>query len=104
MPSQAALKRYLEGVADLDDDEIEALMKNVASIAIPASVHQKNSETYGWRNTQAKQLLDAGNLRAAVDSNFDAIKSYMLGEGFVESDLEKARARMHKINEDQGWY
>ncbi|WP_226478690.1 S-type pyocin domain-containing protein, partial [Pseudomonas sp. MWU16-30323] len=104
MPSQAALKRYLEAKADLDDDEIEALMRSVGCIAIPARVHQRYSETYGGRNTKARQRLDAGDLRGAVESNFDAIKPYLLEEGHSESELEGARANMHKVNEDQGWY
>ena len=51
-----------------------------------------------------KQLSDAGDLRRAVDSNFDAIKPNMLEEGFAEADLEMARSKIHNINEDQGWY
>ncbi|WP_338477256.1 S-type pyocin domain-containing protein [Pseudomonas khavaziana] len=104
MPSQAALRRYLDARIKLDDDEIEALMKRAASIAIPAEVHQKYSETYGWRNTRAKQYLDAGDLRGALESNFNAIKPYMLEQGFTESQLQDACAKMHKINESQGWY
>jgi hypothetical protein len=65
---------------------------------------QKISETYGWRDTQEKQFLDAGDLRGAVDSNFDAIKPYMLEEGFTGADLEATRTRLHEINEEQGWY
>jgi hypothetical protein len=45
-----------------------------------------------------------GDLRHAVDSNFDAIKPYRLDHGFAESDLEMARTQMHKVNENQGWY
>ncbi|MDY7534743.1 S-type pyocin domain-containing protein [Pseudomonas sp. Bout1] len=104
MPSQAALKRYLEAKAELDDDEIGALMRSVGGIAIPARVHQRFSETYGGRNTKARQRLDAGDLREAVESNFDAIKPYLLEEGYSESELEGARAKLHKVNEDQGWY
>jgi len=104
MPSQAALKRYLQDRTELDDEEIKALMKSAGSIAIPARVHKKYSETYGWRNTKTKQQLDAGNLRSAVDSNFDAIKPYMLEEGFSDPEIEEARAKLHKVNEEQRWY
>lgn len=105
MPSQAAIRRYLEdGSTVLMDNQINELLMQVASIAIPARVHQKYSETYGWRNTKVKQLLDADNLREAVDSNYDAIKPYLIEEGFTEDDLEAARAGMHKINQAQGWY
>ncbi|MFA0921694.1 hypothetical protein ALP73_200263 [Pseudomonas coronafaciens pv. garcae] len=105
MPSQAAIRRYLEAnFRTLTQKQADEYLKKVASIAIPAKVHQKFSETYGGRNTRTKQLSDANDLRAAVDSNFDAIKPYMLEEGFTETDLETARVRMHEINEEQGWY
>jgi len=105
MPSKAALRRYLKtNVPGITNAKIDALLNLGASMSIPAKIHQKFSETYGWRNTQEKQFLDAGDLRGAVDSNFDAIKPYMLEEGFAETDLEDARTRMHKVNEEQGWY
>jgi hypothetical protein len=105
MPSRAAVRRYLEAnIRHLREDQIEEYLKKVASVAIPAKVHQKFSETYGGRNTRTKQLSDAGDLRAAVDSNYDAIRPYMLEEGFAEADLEAGRDKMHEINEEQGWY
>lgn len=104
MPSQAALKRHLKKIAHLSANEITDLMKTAACIAIPAQVHQKYSETYGGRNTKLRQRFDASDLRTAVESNFEAIKPYMLEAGFSEPDLEDARVKMHKINEEQGWY
>lgn len=86
------------------DDEINELLMQVAGIAIPARVHQRYSETYGGRNTKVKQLLDAGNLRAAVNSNYDVISPYMIEEGFSVGEVEAALAKMHKINQEQGWY
>ena len=105
MPSQAATRRYLEAnLVNLTQKQVDDYLNKVASVAIPAKVHQKFSETYGRRNSRVKQHLDAGDLRGAVESNFDAIKPYMLEEGFTEADLEVARAQMHQINEEQGWY
>ncbi|WP_371132104.1 S-type pyocin domain-containing protein [Pseudomonas yamanorum] len=105
MPSQAALESYLiENYPHLDEADRKRAMKNAASIAIPARIHQKYSETYGWRNTKLKQQDDSANLRSAVERNFDAMKPSMLEEGFAEPDLEAARAKMHKINKEQGWY
>ncbi|HBO4049210.1 S-type pyocin domain-containing protein [Pseudomonas aeruginosa] len=105
MPSQGAIRRHLEGIApDLEVEEIEQLLKSVASIAVPARVHQKYSETYGWRNTKVRQAIDSDDLRAAVDSNFNTIKPYLLEEGYSEGDIEVAREQMHQINEEQGWY
>lgn len=105
MPSQAAIRRYLQNnFRTLTAKQVEEYLKKVAGVAIPARVHQKFSETYGGRNTETKQLQDADDLRTALDNNFNAIKPYMLEEGFAGADLEVARARMHEINEEQGWY
>ena len=105
MPSQAALEHYLiENFPHLGEADRKLAMKNAASIAIPAQVHQKYSETFGGRNTKLKQQADAADLRSAVEKNFYAIKPYMLEEGFKEADLEDARAKMHKINKELGWY
>ncbi|MEF9673781.1 hypothetical protein QNM99_22865 [Pseudomonas sp. PCH446] len=67
-------------------------------------MHQNYSETYGGRNSKSKQLRDAVDLREAVDSNFNTIKRYLLEDGFSNTDLEAARADLHKINQEQGWY
>ena len=105
MPSQAALEHYLvENFPHLGEADRKQAMKNAATIAIPARVHQKYSETFGGRNTKLKQQVDAADLRGAVEQNFNAIKPYMLEEGFKEVDLEDARAKMHEINKDLGWY
>ncbi|WP_455927250.1 S-type pyocin domain-containing protein [Pseudomonas capeferrum] len=105
MPSQAAIRRHLESNAiSFTESQLKESLKNAASIAIPSYIHQKFSETYGWRNTDEKQALDSGDLRRAVDSNFDAIKPYLLEHGFSEPSLEVARTQMHKVNAAQGWY
>lgn len=105
MPSQAALEHYLvENFPYLEEADRKQAMKNAASIAIPARVHQKYSETFGGRNTKLKQQVDSADLQSAVEQNFYAIKAYMLEEGFAEADLEEARAKMHRINKEMGWY
>lgn len=106
IPAQKALEAALQN-AFLDDmprSEIERYLRQAAGIAIPARVHQKYSETYGGRNTREKQVQDASNLQAAVDSNFDAIKPGLLEEGYAENDIEAARDQLHKLNQEQGWY
>ncbi|MFU3248638.1 S-type pyocin domain-containing protein [Pseudomonas paraeruginosa] len=75
MPAQGALATSLRSVIpDIQEKENRDMMKEGASIAIPARIHQKYSETYGGRNNKEKQRKDAEDLRRAVDSNFDAIK------------------------------
>ncbi|RQO43288.1 S-type pyocin domain-containing protein, partial [Pseudomonas sp. KBW05] len=105
MPSQAALRRFLKGVApDLSARKIQEYLKNAASVAIPAHTHRKYSETYGGRNSEARQIQDAQNMRAAVDRNLSAIKPYLLEDGYSEEQIEAVRLEMHDINHTQGWY
>ena len=47
---------------------------------------------------------DAKNLRSALDRNFNAIKPALKEYGATEEQLESARAKMHKLNTEQGLY
>ncbi|WP_323571089.1 hypothetical protein [Pseudomonas sp. 10S4] len=103
--SQAALRTYIvDNFDSVTPEEIKYLLSQAPSIAIPQSVHRKYGETYAGRNVKAKQRLDASNLKAAVDSNFEAIKRGLLEEGYAESDIEKAREELHNLHKEQGWY
>ena len=105
IPAQRVLDVTLQSAfPDMTRKEIERYLRQAPSIAIPAHVHQKYSETYGGRSTKAKQAQDAADLRAAVDSNFDAIKRGLLEEGLAESDIEAAREQLHRLSKEQGWY
>ena len=106
MPSQAAATAYLKRKLSsfFDDKDAKKQMDFVATLIIPAEVHRKYSETYGGRNTPMQIDKDSRNLRKAVDNNFMAIKNWMLDEGFSEIELEEAKAKMHQLNKDNGWY
>ncbi|OAJ96188.1 S-type pyocin domain-containing protein [Vibrio bivalvicida] len=106
IPSQAALRRALESALGqtLTKDQERELINSAAAIAIPQEVHRKCSETYGGRNQANKQQVDAGDLEAAVNSNFDAIKGCLKNEGYTEQELENARVQLHEINTKNGWY
>lgn len=105
IPAQKVLEATLQSAfPDMTRKEIERYLRQAPSIAIPVHVHQKYSETYGGRSTKAKQAQDAADLRAAVDSNFDAIKRGLLEEGFAEADIEAAREQLHRLSKEQGWY
>ncbi len=105
LPSRKVLEAVLLKLdGDMDPREIRDLLGRAPSIAIPARVHQKYSETYGGRSTKAKQAQDANDLRAAVESNFNAIKRGLLEEGFTDADIEAARKQLHTLNQEQGWY
>ena len=105
MPSAAAIERYLlETFPGLTSSEIGGLKKDVAALIIPASVHQKCSETYGGRNTSSQIEKDSKDLKKAVDSNFDMVKKCLLDEGYDNAEIERARQEMHQVNKEQGWY
>lgn len=105
MPSKAAVKRYLQQeYPGLDRDLVDSMANRVAAVAIPKEVHQKISQTYGGRNNSDQIAMDAKNLRNALDLNFDAIKPALKEYGVTEEQLETARAKMHKLNAEQGLY
>ncbi|WP_258041645.1 hypothetical protein [Citrobacter amalonaticus] len=105
MPSAAAVKAYLKvNYPGMTPEDIELASQDVAAIVIPKEVHQKLSETYGGRNNQAQIDLDSRDLRAAADSNLDAIKPALKEHGATESQIETARAKIHKLNGEMGLY
>ncbi|MHC9162462.1 S-type pyocin domain-containing protein [Pseudomonas aeruginosa] len=105
IPAQKVLEAILlASPARMSEEEIRNALRNAPGIAIPARVHQKYSETYGGRNTKAKQAQDIADLRAAIDNNFAAIKRGLLEEGYAEGDIEVARDQLHQLGQEQGWY
>ncbi|PWC20621.1 S-type Pyocin domain-containing protein, partial [Brenneria roseae subsp. roseae] len=105
MPSAAAVKAYLRRLyPKLDKKVLDKMAEDVAAIIIPAEIHQKISETYGKRNRPQNIEQDFHDLRGAVDRNFDAIKPSLKEHGATEDQLEAAREKMHKLNEEQGLY
>lgn len=105
LPARKVLEAVLLKLdGEMDPREIRDYLRRAPSIASPARVHQKYSETYGGRSTKAKQVQDASDLRAAVDSNFNAIKRGLLEEGFTDADIEVAREQLHRLAKEQGWY
>ncbi|MDF2414506.1 S-type pyocin domain-containing protein [Aeromonas sp. 1HA1] len=105
MPSAAAIARYLrDSDSGMTAAERNAQKKDVAALIIPASVHQKCSETYGGRNTPSQIERDSKDLKGSVDRNINAIKGCLRDEGFSDAEIEKARQEMHQVNREQGWY
>lgn len=103
--SQQALKLHIiKNYALLSPKELLGHLKKAPCIAIPSSVHKKFSETYGGRNTKAKQIEDGMDLKKAVDSNIDALKSGLIEAGLSSDAIELARQKLHTLNEEQGWY
>ncbi|MGY3255647.1 S-type pyocin domain-containing protein [Pseudomonas chlororaphis] len=105
IPSQGALREYVVRLnPKIDRQNLQKILRNAPAMAIPRNVHQKYSETYGGRNTKAKQIEDAADLRAAVDNNLDAIKPFLQDMGFTEDQIESARTDLHNLHQEQGWY
>nr|WP_276204140.1 hypothetical protein [Photorhabdus australis] len=105
MPSAAAVKKALKKRYPMRKrEELDNLSKDVAAIIIPSKVHQKFSVTYGGRNSPNQIEQDAKDLKAAVDRDFNAIKPVLKNYGATEEQLEKARSKVHKINQKQGLY
>ncbi|PTT88192.1 hypothetical protein DBR29_18385 [Pseudomonas sp. HMWF005] len=105
IPSRRALESHLiDELSWFEDQEIANILRRAPSVAIPTEVHRKFSETYGGRNSRAKQLEDAQDLRRAVDANFDALKAGLLEQGLDEAAIDAARLELHDLHMRQGWY
>ncbi|MBS9438231.1 killer protein of pyocin s3 [Photorhabdus noenieputensis] len=106
IPSKTALEQYLlkKYQGKIVEKKIKAILDKGVAIAIPKRIHQKYSETYGGRNTPEKKIKDAMDLKAAVDSNFDAQIPGLREEGYTDEQLNKAHEELHRLNKMQGWY
>jgi hypothetical protein len=105
MPSAAAVKANLRRkYPDAKPAEIDRMAKDVAAIVIPADIHQKLSNTYGGRNNPAQIDRDSRNLRSALARDIQAIRPALKGRGATDEQIDKAKAKMHKLNQEQGLY
>ncbi|HDK6220222.1 S-type Pyocin family protein [Klebsiella sp. GB_Kp056] len=111
---------YSRGIIENEypEDDIEYINKQadkVAAVVLPTAVHQKCSETYGGRNnskvqagngeTMTKKELDASDLEAAVNSNWDANAECHKNEyGMSDEKIEEIRDELHKLNRLRGLY
>ncbi|GKN87717.1 type VI secretion system tip protein VgrG [Klebsiella pneumoniae] len=116
IPSKEAVRIYLKGTyPNLKDDIIEQMTDRVAAVAIPIEVHRQCSETYGGKNNSkfrtqdgglvTQKVLDASNLEAAVDANWDANAECLRNEyGVSDEKIEEIRAKLHELNRKAGLY
>jgi hypothetical protein len=116
IPSREAVRLFLED--EYPEEDIEYINKQadkVAAVVLPTAVHQKCSETYGGRNnskvqagngeTMTKKELDASDLEAAVNSNWDANAECLKNEyGMSDEKIEEIRDELHKLNRLRGLY
>ncbi|NMP29209.1 hypothetical protein GW590_20385 [Rahnella sp. SAP-1] len=80
------------------------MAKDVASIIIPADIHQKLSATYGGRNSPMQIQQDSRDLRAAVERDIETIRPELKQRGVTDSQIDEAKAKMHQFNQEQGLY
>ncbi|OCQ53670.1 S-type Pyocin [Photorhabdus australis subsp. thailandensis] len=105
MPSAAAVRAYFKKkYPDAKENELREMAKDAAALIIPAEVHQKLSATYGGRNSPVQIEQDSKDLHAAFERDFNTIKPALKEYGVTEEQLENARAKMHKLNQEQGLY
>ncbi|WP_413496096.1 S-type pyocin domain-containing protein [Morganella psychrotolerans] len=115
IPSKAAVRLYLKNkYPTLTETQLEKIISQVASIAIPKEIHQKCSETYGGRNNGwvdfegetplRRKEFDATNLREAVDRNWEANRKCLRNEGYSDELLDEKLAKIHELNEAIGLY
>ncbi|MCL6702496.1 S-type pyocin domain-containing protein [Pseudomonas sp. T1.Ur] len=105
IPSRKALRAYIDlNHEGMNTSEIRDAIRRAPCIAIPSSVHQKFSETYGGRNSVEKSMNDASDLEAAVNSNLTALKLGLIESGASESDIDAALKSLHELHKKQGWY
>jgi hypothetical protein len=105
MPSAAAVRAYLRReFPDAKPAEIDRMAKDVASIIIPADIHQKLSATYGGRNSPTQIQQDSRDLRAAVERDIETIRPELKQRGVTDSQIDEAKAKMHQLNQEQGLY
>lgn len=115
IPSREATKVYLKQNPSLTPEEINKMVDMVASVAIPKAVHRKCSETYGgWNNSKIEtesgevvrqKELDASDLEAAVNSNWDVNAECLKNDYNVSNEnLEEVRAKLHELNRQLGLY
>ncbi|HFQ7237828.1 TPA: S-type pyocin domain-containing protein [Citrobacter braakii] len=105
MPSAAAVRAFLRReYPDAKPAEIDRMAKDVASIIIPADIHQKLSATYGRRNSPTQIQQDSRDLRAAVDRDIETIRPALKERGVTDTQIDEAKAKMHQLNQEQGLY
>ncbi|MBV4552463.1 S-type pyocin domain-containing protein [Pseudomonas sp. SWRI102] len=105
IPSRKALEIHMGmHYENMSTSEIRDAIRRAPCIAIPSSVHQKFSETYGGRNSVEKSMNDAADLEAAVNSNLAALKPGLVESGASESDIDAAQKLLHDLHKNQGWY
>ncbi|WP_242080465.1 S-type pyocin domain-containing protein [[Pantoea] beijingensis] len=105
MPSAAAVRAFLRReYPDAKPAEIDRMAKDVASIIIPADIHQKLSATYGGRNSPTQIQQDSRDLRAAVERDIETIRPELKQRGVTDSQIDEAKAEMHQLNQEQGLY
>ena len=98
IPSQKALTNSLKmHDSTATGRNLKVAMQNAGSIAIPSTVHQQLSETYGARNSPQKSSKDAANLRLAIGSNLSAYAPALRDLGITQERLHEIELELQKL-------
>lgn len=116
IPSQAAIRIYLRSIdSEISTKNLKIALDKVASVAIPKSVHQKCSETYGGKNNSWVELdddtklrrkeYDGQDLKKAVERNWEVERRCLKAEYNVSDEkLDEVLAELHRLNREEGLY
>lgn len=116
IPSQAAVEIYLTKLnPKITETQLTIALDNVASVAIPKSIHQKCSETYGGKNRTwidldddiklRRKEYDSQDLKAAVERNWEANRGCLKAEyNMSDEELDEVLAKLHRLNRAKGLY
>jgi hypothetical protein len=85
---EARLDRPLNAV------EKKAIKENGLTLMVNTRDHQTTSQTYGGRNTRARQLQDAAHPIQAVQNNVNAYRQTLLNNGYTNEQINQAIQRL----------
>jgi hypothetical protein len=78
----------------LSSSEKKIIKENGLTLVVNTQVHQTTSQTYGGRNSRARQLQDAANPVQAVYSNVNAYRATMRAQGYTNEQIDQAIQRL----------
>ena len=90
IPSFASQKKMMESDLGrpLTTTEENKLRNDALTFAVKTNLHQSTSQTFGWKNTEAKIAADAANPLKAIRDNVNAYRSSLLKAGYTGTEID----------------
>ena len=102
MPSSASTQRAFENELgfELTPKQASRLHNNGGCVVVRGACHISDSRTYGGRNSSNQIDLDASDLKAAADADFDTMIPSIRHEypDITDSELDNIRKNLHEHN------